>query len=722
MGGSREDRDRPSRARRFLGLLVLGLSACGNVERDARRWIPLAKGFAPPPAAVHVEAGDLLRLRFDPQGTGVWVDRTVLRSAWQETRRRAGEREWSTTIPGLTGSGRPGRVELRAGERMFTLVNESEQRRNPDSPIGAGVFCLSGARLVLRLPGEEEPPSETVLSSWVERGHQENGVWRAIARDIVADGLSLYPGERAEIRCELPAHSALRFATLARTLVQPGCVRFRVALDGEPLFDQEQSSELDSLPVRHVIALPEAERAEVSLSFEVSGDPALCVFAAPLVGPAVTGTYGSRPWAPARPDVVLFLADTLRADCLAAYGGDPELTPNLNSLAARSVCFSQARAPAVWTLPSHASLFSSLLPLQHGAVLAGRSFPQDVLTLAEHFAAHGYRTGAVTESGWVSRRVGFDQGFEWFEERDRPLVKTLAAARAFLENDDGRPVFLFVHTYRTHSPYRRGAEESQGGLAALVARARARWQETGGGAPGEAREPGTLLSEVGADFAEEYRALYHDGVRALDEQMGLFSADLEALGIFPGGYLVFTSDHGEAFYEHGDQGHTGAPYEEKARVPLLFFGGGLSARDIPLGASSIDIAPTLSDLCGLPRPPAWYGKSLFALDHERVLFSYFQTQHEAQLAAVQGPRKILVRSTPQDLTAELTRGDLQAAFLLTRDPLEREDLLTRETWPREMASEVVPLWEILSRPLFQSRDADIDAELLQQLQALGYMK
>ena len=200
----------------------------------------------------------------------------------------------------------------------------------------------------------------------------------------------------------------------------------------------------------------------MTLTFEVEGDPGVTAILDPVVGPLEVGDYGDRPWEDAAPDIVVFLADTFRADNLAAWGGAPDVAPNTNALAEASVRFLETRATSVWTLPTHASMFSGLFPLQHGAITSETKLSPDLLTIAEHLAAHGYRTGAITEGAFVSRTYGLDQGFAWFEERtatERPYPLTLAGALDFLDADDGRPVFLFVHTYRVHAPYRIGAEE-----------------------------------------------------------------------------------------------------------------------------------------------------------------------------------------------------------------------------------------------------------------------
>jgi arylsulfatase A-like enzyme len=338
-------------------------------------------------------------------------------------------------------------------------------------------------------------------------------------------------------------------------------------------------------------------------------------------------------------------------------------------------------------------------------------------TLAELFAAHGYRTAAVTESVFVSRRYGLDHGFEWFEEHrftggKWTLAQTIAAARELVARDDGRPLFLFVHTYRTHQPYRQGPEESSAAFKALVDRIRKK--------AGDAELDRSGRDAVRAQFVEDYRRLYLDGVRDLDEQLGAFLSELEG-GVLRRGLLVFTSDHGESFFEHGRRGHHNDPYEEEIRVPLLLSGGDLSPRDVPFGASLADVAPTLAELCGLSRPAAWTGGSLLTLDRERSLFSHHVGGFRSKVAVVAGARKILASAaTDAELSRGLERAELEGAFDLARDPGELDDLRARETWPAELAREIAPFWEAVGRPLGTAAEVSIDAEFAETLRELGY--
>ena len=177
-----------------------------------------------------------------------------------------------------------------------------------------------------------------------------------------------------------------------------------------------------------------------------------------------------------RPDIVLVLADTLRADYLGCHGFQGDVSPNVDRLAAEGLLFERCFSQAPWTKPSVASLFTSLHPEIHGVTThhgwfgedrsiarqdvgpsTGRTdvLPDEALTLAEVLRAEGYETAAFVANPWIQRDQGFAQGFETYEEletkRGRALVDRALAWLA--ERSDERPFFLYVHFMDVHGPY-----------------------------------------------------------------------------------------------------------------------------------------------------------------------------------------------------------------------------------------------------------------------------
>ena len=135
--------------------------------------------------------------------------------------------------------------------------------------------------------------------------------------------------------------------------------------------------------------------------------------------PAFAGTLVLLACAPApgeRPDILLVVIDTLRADHVGSYGYSRPTTPTLDRLASEGALFEVAYSPMGTTTPAHAALFTSREPLNLGVVRNGLSLGDESLTLAELLSDAGYQTAAFVSSYPVSRRFGLAQGFEHFDD------------------------------------------------------------------------------------------------------------------------------------------------------------------------------------------------------------------------------------------------------------------------------------------------------------------
>ncbi len=244
-----------------------------------------------------------------------------------------------------------------------------------------------------------------------------------------------------------------------------------------------------------------------------------------------------------RPNIVFVMIDTLRADGLEAYGGDPGLMPELNRFAEGALVFRDVLANATWTRPSVASFFTGLLPEEHGAVDRPYRLPPRELTLAEALRASGYRTAAfVSNYAAVGRDAGFDQGFDHFDQlagdphpyaradRVNGAVARWLADEAGGKGGGDRPLFLYLHYLDPHDPYLTPAED---------------------GSPPEFGRPA---------YDAELRYVDRVATPLLDELI----RDLEGPT-----WVFVTSDHGEEFFEHGEFGHGHSLYREVIHLPAL---------------------------------------------------------------------------------------------------------------------------------------------------------
>jgi Flp pilus assembly protein TadD len=293
----------------------------------------------------------------------------------------------------------------------------------------------------------------------------------------------------------------------------------------------------------------------------------------------LAGCAGSAPPASARADSVLLVTiDTLRADRLGCYGDAEARTPVVDRLAGQGVLFERAFTPAPITLPAHASLMTGQLPPAHGVRgNGGFVLPRDVPTLAEALRAAGLQTAAFVGGFPLERRFGLGRGFDvyddaferaagvHFEFAERRALAVVDVARAWLRSHPGR-AFVWVHLFDPHAPY---------------------------------DPPPTFRGN------DPYRG----EIAAADGALGLLLADWDARP--EASLIVITSDHGEAFGEHGEESHSIFVYDTTLRVPLVLRGPGLPAgRRVAAPVGLVDVAATVADAVGTQGLP---GRSLLPL-------------------------------------------------------------------------------------------------------------
>lgn len=444
----------------------------------------------------------------------------------------------------------------------------------------------------------------------------------------------------------------------------------------------------------------------------------------------------------APPHLVLIAIDTLRADHLGAYGYPLPTSPNIDRLARSGTIFTNAMAASSWTRPSVASLFTSRLPSEHGAVSFDRAVRDDLPTLTETLQRAGYHTLGVSGNFvHVSEQVGLERGFDEFhvisvhlaEEEGDALLRLPAdgapdvALRAPSAREVNRkvlaglpanaeaPLFLFVHYMDPHAgylppePFRSAflpEEDRQGHFPAptsdYVVEQAAR-----------AELPGHLE-------LEHMRRLYDGEIAALDHAIGQLLEALEKRGFADDAVFVLVSDHGEEFGEHGGLFHGITLHGESLRVPLVIYDTRQPTdgvrRDEPVDL--LDVAPTLLALAGIAPEPGMRGRPLLdpSLMQERELvaelhpdpaFEQHLRPRADSLALVRWPWKAIV-----------ARDGAVRAYRLDRDPTESNPL-----GPEQMPEGLARAARDLARRAAEAdagRPLDIDPQSRQELRALGY--
>ncbi len=425
-----------------------------------------------------------------------------------------------------------------------------------------------------------------------------------------------------------------------------------------------------------------------------------------VLGLAAAASAGCGPDRP--PNVVLISIDTLRPDHLGCYGYGRDTSPEIDRLAAAGIRFEQAIAHASSTLPSHASMLSSLLPQHHGASYAlKRPLPESAQTVAEVLRGAGYRTASFNGGGQIGPDFGLTQGFEIYDSRQLPLDAQVDQALTWIDGLGDAPFFLFLHTYDVHHPY-----EPEPAMLELFA------DEDYGGELGDAISV-ELLRDINAGEVEITDAdlahivsTYDAEIRAMDRSIGDFLRRLEARRLYDDALVIFTSDHGEEFGEHGSVGwHSHSLYDELLLVPLILKLPASEHRGTTVGEQVrlIDLAPTILEEAGLPIPAQYAGLGLRRVVEGRL---------DAPLPAIS--LKDTEGQNYQSLRLRGRKWVYGSLFDLERDPGERQDLAASD--PETAARLGAELRRMLAETELQAAEPiELDDAAREQLEALGYV-
>lgn len=426
------------------------------------------------------------------------------------------------------------------------------------------------------------------------------------------------------------------------------------------------------------------------------------------------------PVAPA-PDIVLVVWDTARADHSSVYGYPRDTTPRLARIAAESIVYENAIAPAPWTVPSMASLFTGLFVQRHGVSFDPDpivlDLPAATTTLAEALAAAGYDTAAFTEQG-VYNEPGFRRGFREFAMTGR--ANLVARATEFLARPRRGPAFVLVHWLDPHAPYlpvpahrewvarwARPANLSGAGTREAFSEAE---RAAGFVFKDDVNEGGVALTPAQwSQLVDQY-----DGeLRQTDAALGALWDAVERRGRAATTALAIVADHGEGFGEHPRQrvwhDH---PYESILRVPLVVrWPAGAPRGRVRSLVGSLDLFATLLGIAGA-RVPAGVdsvplpqrdgvGRALVGASHYVGAVSYYRDE-ELKLIEYRQP------------------GLGPLLFDLRVDPDERRDLAASH--PELLAAARARMQRVLEQGAARPFAAPAPAESLERLRALGYVR
>ena len=401
---------------------------------------------------------------------------------------------------------------------------------------------------------------------------------------------------------------------------------------------------------------------------------------------ACSREHSQAQYAPGAP-VILISIDTLRSDHLPAYGYRGVETPYIDAFRRDAILFRNAYSHCPMTLPSHVSMLTGLLPMQHGVRdnvgfrFDGRKHESLPLILR----AHGYAAGAAVSSVVLRGETGlaplfddYDDAIETypgarFAEYQRPGGITEEHAEKWISAHATTPFFFFFHIYEPHVPY-------------------------------DPPEP----------FRSRYANRYDGEIATSDAIVGKLLAFLKAKGVYDHAIVVLCSDHGEGLGDHGEQQHSILVYREAIQVPLLLKlpHSNLAGKEAAAPAQLSDIMPTILSLLELPIPKASSQVSLLSLldphavDREIYGESLYARYHFgwSELRSLIGTHWHLIQSSRSEL------------YDVGSDPAERRD---RAPAQRRVASAMRGNLQSFGTEV--PAVGDVDPDTAAKLASLGYI-
>ncbi len=480
----------------------------------------------------------------------------------------------------------------------------------------------------------------------------------------------------------------------------------------------------------------------------------ISIAAAALLAIGFSGVYrppGVTEPQPGKPNFILIVLDTVRADRLSLFGHHRNTSPVLEELAREGVLFTRAFATAPWTIPSHASFFTGLHPGRHLCTHERLWLDKDHLTLAEWLRARGYVTLGYSNNPLVGKLSMMDQGFNRFVEgwrmdqsmfmaagavqllypglfpSDHGAQSTRATIKRWLSDlaESGSPFFMFINYMEAHPPLPRMKQafaffESEDDARERLARIKGDFN---------ARYAG--VANMDRDMTEAISALYDGEVRYMDAEVGKILDALESNGLSESTAVMVISDHGEMMGEHGTWGHVRTLYHELLWVPVVIrYPGGLPAGERVTEPMSLRELPAMvmalengGGYEGLVRAAATgareYGGLIAEVERPVNFINLVKSRYPGKDTSPLDRRQKALIAFPWKAIWDSKGGD--ALYNLETDPKESKNMMSsRFDTYRELAARI----ERYREGLVKKQPAPLppmDRETREKLKALGYL-
>lgn len=421
---------------------------------------------------------------------------------------------------------------------------------------------------------------------------------------------------------------------------------------------------------------------------------------------------------PKGPNVILIIIDTLRADHVGCYGYQRNTSPRIDEFSEDSVIFKNAIASAPWTTPSIANIFTSKYPAEMGFKDEPVVLKDSLLTLTEIFKENRYRTKGIISHAFISSELGFDQGFDSYDEENSKghgyISSPSIAQKAitFLEKNRNNKFFLFLHFFDPHYDFILHEKynyfpDYDGFLYS--------------GQPIDKLR--NRAHNMSPDDIRYIKALYDSEISFTDEFIGSIFDKLKEMDLYRDSLIILTADHGEEFAEREDFwiGHGTKLYQELIHVPLVIkLSKNKIKKTIDEYIGLIDLMPTIVDLVGirLPREYKHDGK-IVSLDKDEELTNNIIISETQILAPLQS---VIWKGWKYIYDKEI---NFKKLFSLKNDPAELQNVIAENEEISNTLDEILHKWNgyiqselkhsEVNKPKFTEEQKEI-------LRSLGYIK
>jgi arylsulfatase A-like enzyme len=465
----------------------------------------------------------------------------------------------------------------------------------------------------------------------------ESGVaWQGL-KEIYRESLAARAPEAIDFTVALPERPWL---DLAVGTLEESPVTFKVAVARS----DADKSDAGEMVLEHTVTTPHrweprpidlarfaGRKVRLTLSLSSPESEALGFWGGPVIRNRTTPPSASARDAKPR-GVILIQADTLRRDHLNMYGYNRETAPTLKRLASEGVLFNNYTVQATWTKVSTPSLMTSLYPSSHGVTDFHHHLPASANTLAESYRTAGYATISFASVLFTGQFTNLHQGFEELHEdgsistpgSSKTAREYVDRLQGWLERHRDAPFFVFLHVFDPHDPYEPARPyDSIWANPAHKEEHEKQAKEVRKFIKDPLRQLFGMpsrdeLAKAGFDpaaYVDHDRDWYDGSIRAMDTEVGRLVQTLARLGLDDSTLLVFLSDHGEEFHEHGMMFHGQSVYGELTQTPLFMRwpSGLMKGKVVDEIVQSLDVMPTLLQMSGLAIPEGMQGQALTPL-------------------------------------------------------------------------------------------------------------